>query len=95
MATSARYDSLKKQSRTLEGLIETKLSAYSKLAATVTRSTDLEAGNSERFRDLGNELEDLLEKVGLPLAFLCHSMSLTAELSRSSCATPSKRWLLS
>lgn len=66
MSTSARYDSLRKQSRTLEGLVETKLSSYSKLAQSVTRSaSDLEAGStdSERFGDLGNDLEELLEKV--------------------------------
>lgn len=63
MASSSKYDSLKKQSRTLETLVETKLSAYAKLAAVVTRSSDIEAGNSERFRDLETELDELLEKV--------------------------------
>ncbi|KAG8881721.1 hypothetical protein FRB98_004183 [Tulasnella sp. 332] len=50
----------------LEGLIQTKLSSYSKLAQSVTRTaSDLEAGSadSERFRDLGNDLEELLEKL--------------------------------
>ncbi|KAG8995158.1 hypothetical protein FRB94_009375 [Tulasnella sp. JGI-2019a] len=64
--SSSKYDSLRKQSRTLEGLVETKLSTYAKLASSVTRTApDLEAGtaDSQRFRDLGNDLEELLEKL--------------------------------
>ncbi|KAG9048830.1 hypothetical protein FS837_011913 [Tulasnella sp. UAMH 9824] len=66
MATSnSRYDALRKQSRTLESLVESKLSAYARLASTVTRSADLEAGSSstDRLRDAENEVEGLLDKL--------------------------------
>jgi Golgi SNAP receptor complex protein 1 len=57
---------LHKQCRTLESLFDNKLTAYSRLAATVTRpgSHDLESnGSLERWQDLEVELEELLQKV--------------------------------
>lgn len=67
MASSAsRYDNLRKQSHTLESLVQSKLSAYARLASTVTRSADLEAGSTsiDRLRDAENEVEGLIDKVG-------------------------------
>ncbi|KAG8941046.1 hypothetical protein FRC04_004825, partial [Tulasnella sp. 424] len=66
MASSAsRYDNLRKQSHTLESLVQSKLSAYARLASTVTRSADLEAGSSsiDRLRDAENEVEGLIDKL--------------------------------
>lgn len=60
-------ESLHKQCRTLESLFDNKLTAYSRLAATITRpgSHDLEStGSLERWQDLEVELEELLQKVG-------------------------------
>ena len=59
-------ESLHKQCRTLESLFDNKLTAYSRLAATITRpgSHDLEStGSLERWQDLEVELEELLQKV--------------------------------
>ena len=59
-------ESLHKQCRTLESLFDNKLTAYSRLAATITRpgSHDLEnTGSLERWQDLEVELEELLQKV--------------------------------
>lgn len=59
-------ESLHKQCRTLESLFDNKLTAYSRLAATITRpsSHDLEStGSLERWQDLEAELEELLQKV--------------------------------
>jgi len=60
-------ESLHKQCRTLESLFDNKLTAYSRLAATITRpgSNDLEStGSLERWQDLEVELEELLQKLG-------------------------------
>lgn len=59
------YDSLHRQCRTLESLFDTKLTSYSRLASTITRSQeDLEAtGSSERWKDLEAEVDELLQKV--------------------------------
>jgi golgi SNAP receptor complex member 1 len=60
------YDSLHRQCRTLESLFDTKLTAYSRLASTLSnpQPQDIEAsGSSERWKDLEMEAEELLEKV--------------------------------
>jgi hypothetical protein len=61
----ATYDSLHRQCRTLESLFDSKLTSYSRLASTISRNdTDVEAsGSGERWKDLQNEVEDLLENV--------------------------------
>jgi golgi SNAP receptor complex member 1 len=61
----ATYDSLHRQCRTLESLFDSKLTSYSRLASTISRNdTDVEAnGSAERWKDLQNEVEDLLENV--------------------------------
>ncbi|KAH7910445.1 V-snare-domain-containing protein [Hygrophoropsis aurantiaca] len=61
----ATYDSLHRQCRTLESLFDSKLTAYSRLASTITKNQDdVEAGGShERWRDIEGEVEDLLEKL--------------------------------
>ena len=62
----AKTESLHKQCRTLESLFDNKLTAYSRLAATITRpgSHDIEnTGSLERWQDLEIELEELLQKV--------------------------------
>lgn len=59
------YDALHRQCRTLEALFDTKLTAYARLASSITRNhEDLEAGGSaERWKDLEVEVDELLEKV--------------------------------
>ena len=59
------YDSLHRQCRTLESLFDSKLTSYSRLASTISRNdSDIEAsGSGERWKDLQNEVQDLLEKV--------------------------------
>ena len=61
----ATYDSLHRQCRTLESLFDAKLTSYSRLASTISRNdSDVEAsGSGERWKDLQNEVEDLLENV--------------------------------
>lgn len=61
----SNYDSLHRQCRTLESLFDSKLTAYSRLASTITRNTDdVEAsGSGERWKDLENEVDELLQKV--------------------------------
>jgi hypothetical protein len=64
LSSMATYDSLHRQCRTLESLFDAKLTSYSRLAATISRSGaehDLEAGPS--WREAESEVEDLLEKV--------------------------------
>ncbi|KAH8099841.1 V-snare-domain-containing protein [Cristinia sonorae] len=60
------YDSLHRQCRTLESLFDSKLTAYSRLATTITRNQDdVEAsGSGERWRDLEVEVDELLVKLG-------------------------------
>ncbi|KAI0652396.1 V-snare-domain-containing protein [Trametes meyenii] len=61
----SNYDSLHRQCRTLESLFDTKLTAYARLASSITRNhDDVEAsGSSERWRDLEAEVDELLEKL--------------------------------
>ena len=68
----ATYDSLHRQCRTLESLFDAKLTSYSRLASTISRNdTDVEAnGSGERWKDLQNEVEDLLENVRLSYCYL-------------------------
>jgi len=63
--TMATYDSLHRQCRTLESLFDAKLTSYSRLASTISNTnTDIEAsGSAERWEDLQNEIDDLLEKL--------------------------------
>lgn len=57
------YDNLRRQCRTLESLLDAKLTSYARLAANAERE-DLEAsGASERWVDLEEEVDGLLEKV--------------------------------
>jgi Golgi SNAP receptor complex protein 1 len=66
------YESLHRQCRTLESLFETKLTAYSRLAATISRpnNDDVEAGgSSQRVKDHEMELDELLEKACI--TFMC------------------------
>ncbi|KAK7695016.1 hypothetical protein QCA50_002204 [Cerrena zonata] len=62
----ANYDSLHRQCRTLESLFDSKLTAYSRLASTITRNNDdVEAsGSGERWKDLEDEVDELLQKLG-------------------------------
>ena len=61
----ATYDSLRRQARTLESVLESKMSAYSRLGMSFSKpGGDLENGhNPERWDDLESEVEGLLEKV--------------------------------
>ncbi|KAL5533877.1 hypothetical protein ACEPAG_337 [Sanghuangporus baumii] len=57
------YDNLRRQCRTLESLLDAKLTSYARLAANAERE-DLEAsGSSERWIDLEEEVDGLLEKL--------------------------------
>jgi golgi SNAP receptor complex member 1 len=57
------YDTLHRECRTLEALVDTKLTTYGRMAVASTSSSDLESGSSnERWHDLEGELDDLLEK---------------------------------
>lgn len=70
-STMATYDNLRRQSRTLESLIDAKLTSYSRIASAISlgqersESTgDVEAGLSfARREDMELEIEGLLEKV--------------------------------
>lgn len=59
------YDALRRQARTLEFLLDSKLTAYARIVTTATTDRDdVESGGSaERWQDLEAEVEDLLEKV--------------------------------
>lgn len=59
------YDRLHRQCRTLENLFDSKLTTYAQLAATLAQpEQDVEAsGSSNRWKDLEQELDDLLLKV--------------------------------
>ena len=61
----ATYDSLRRQARTLESVLESKMSAYSRLGMSLSKpGGDLEIGrDTERWDDLESEVEGLLEKV--------------------------------
>lgn len=59
----ADYESLRRQCRTLESLLDAKLASYSRLATTIG-TNDVEAsGSTDRWRDLEEEIDGLLEKV--------------------------------
>lgn len=61
----SKYDDLRKQCRSLESLFDNKITSYSRLAANAERE-DLEAsGAPERWKDLEDQLEELLEKVSM------------------------------
>ncbi|TDL26405.1 V-snare-domain-containing protein [Rickenella mellea] len=59
------YDSLRRQCRTLESLLDAKLASYSRLAATIGHEPeDVETnGSSDRWKDLEEEVSGLLEKL--------------------------------
>lgn len=59
------YDSLRRECRTLESLLDTKLASYARLASTIGREpADVEAsGSADRWSDLEEEVDGLLEKV--------------------------------
>ncbi|KAF8580143.1 V-snare-domain-containing protein [Ramaria rubella] len=59
------YDSLRRQARTLEFLLDSKLTAYSRIVSAITKDgNDIEStGAVERWQDLEAEVEDLLEKL--------------------------------
>ncbi|KAF8527415.1 V-snare-domain-containing protein [Hysterangium stoloniferum] len=59
------YDSLRRQARTLELLLDTKLAAYSRVVSTITKSgNDIESsGSTDRWQDLEAEVGDILEKL--------------------------------
>lgn len=61
----ATYDSLRRQARTLESVLESKMAAYSRLGMSLSKpGGDLEGGrDTERWDDLESEVEGLLEKV--------------------------------
>lgn len=60
----SNYDDLRRQCRTLESRLDAKLTSYSRLAANIGRSDDLEAsGSNDRWRDMEEEIDGLLEKV--------------------------------
>lgn len=60
----ATYDTLRRQSRTLESLVDAKLTAYTRLASSLSLGQDVEAGGSAARRDdMEQEIEGLLEKV--------------------------------
>jgi Golgi SNAP receptor complex protein 1 len=62
----ATYDSLRRQSRTLESLVDAKLTAYSRLASSISLGQDVEAGGSAaRREDMEQEIEGLFEKAQL------------------------------
>jgi hypothetical protein len=58
------YETLRRQSRTLESLLDAKLTSYTALASSISRGQDIETGgSSERWKDLESEVEGLLDKV--------------------------------
>jgi len=58
------YDSLRRQARTLEFLLDSKLAAYSRVVSAISKDGDIESrGSAERWLDLQAEVEDLLEKL--------------------------------
>ncbi|KAG9103771.1 hypothetical protein FRC07_009925 [Ceratobasidium sp. 392] len=58
------YESLRRQCRTLEALVNDKLTGYSRLAVTLSSGSDVEAGTSAaRWSDMEEEIEGLLEKL--------------------------------
>ena len=62
------YDKVHRQCRTLENIFDSKLTTYAQLAVTIAQpNQDVEAtGSSNRWKDLEQELEDLLSEVLFP-----------------------------
>jgi len=58
----SKLDALRRQCRTLESLLDTKLTSYARIASTASTASnvDLESG---RWGDIENEVEGLLEKL--------------------------------
>lgn len=86
------YESLRRQCRTLESLLDVKLTSYSRLAANIGRGTsELGASSSgERWQDLEGEIDGLLEKVCTVAVFVgavLMSESLATRDERSTCTT--------
>ena len=78
--TMSTAEPLHKQCRTLESLFDNKLTAYSRLAATITRpgSNDLEStGSLERWQDLEVELEELLQKASTGSAWVLSFLTIS------------------
>ena len=58
------YDTYRRECRTLESLLDAKLTSYSRLASNLGVDDDVEAsGSQERWADLEEEIDGLLEKV--------------------------------
>ncbi|KAF7436447.1 hypothetical protein PC9H_003280 [Pleurotus ostreatus] len=62
---TSNYESLHRQCRTLESLFDSKLTSYSRLASTISRThDDVEAeGSRDRWKDVEMELDELLAKL--------------------------------
>jgi len=65
----ATYDSLRRQARTLESVLDAKMAAYSRLGTGLGEhdASDLEAGAHDRWSNLEAEVEGLIEKVRVNL----------------------------
>lgn len=61
----ATYESLRRQARTLESVLDAKMASYSRLGTGIGDhdASDLETGAHDRWSDLEAEVEGLLEKV--------------------------------
>ncbi|KAG8811953.1 hypothetical protein FRC17_002266 [Serendipita sp. 399] len=59
------YDTLRRQARTLESVLETKMAAYSRLGTNLGThdESELEAGVQDRWSNLEAEIEGLFEKL--------------------------------
>ncbi|KAL9716438.1 protein transport protein gos1 [Leucoagaricus gongylophorus] len=83
------YDRLHRQCRTLENIFDSKLTTYAHLAATIAQpNQDVEAtGSSNRWKDLEQELGDLLtelEDINEQLSMLAsNSDTLSASMLRT------------
>jgi len=79
----SNYDQLHRQCRTLENLLDSKLTAYSQLIHTLSKpGSDVEAsGSAERWKDLEAELDDLavkLEEINEQLSKLASAPDLVS-----------------
>ncbi len=76
---TSNYESLHRQCRTLESLFDSKLTSYSRLASTISRThDDVEAeGSRDRWKDVEMELDELLAKVRSSQLWYCCMMVLT------------------
>ena len=61
----ATYESLRRQARTLESVLDAKMAAYSRLGTGLGGHdmSELEAGAQDRWSDIEAEIDGLLEKV--------------------------------